>query len=203
MRVYLINPNNPGVSLTKLGKWNKLNKYRIWKPLSLLILARLTPVEWETEVIDENLGWVDYGAMRRPDLVGITAFTSQVTRAYQIAAYFRAQQVPVVMGGIHVSMCVEEALEHADVVVTGEAEQQWGKLLEDFKTGKLQRIYAGGLVPTEKIPAARHDVDVGQYYFGSIQTTRGCPLRCSFCSVTAFNGAKFRHRPIENIIGEL
>jgi hypothetical protein len=121
MKLLLINPCNPVVSLSKLQRWNRLNKYRLWKPLGLLILVRLTPPDWEVEVIDENLGPVDIQTLPRPDLVGITAFTSQATRAYELAALFRALGVPVVMGGIHVTMCLDEALGHADAVVTHEA----------------------------------------------------------------------------------
>jgi radical SAM superfamily enzyme YgiQ (UPF0313 family) len=203
MRLLLINPDNPVVGLTKVARGNRLNRFRIWKPLGLLTLARLTPREWEIEVVDENNGPYDYEAAPRPDLVGITAFTSQATRAYRLADAFRARGIPVVMGGIHVTMCLQEALEHADAVVTGEAEEQWPQVLSDVGAGRLQRVYEGGLVPTEVIPAARHDLLAGQYQFGSIQTTRGCPLRCTFCSVTAFNGGKFRHRPIEAVVEEL
>ena len=203
MRLLLINPDNPVVSSTKVARGNRLNRFRIWKPLGLLTLARLTPPEWELELVDENNSRSDYGAASRPDLVGITAFTSQATRAYQLADEFRARGIPVVMGGIHVTMCLAEALEHADAVVTGEAEEQWPRVLADAKAGRLQRIYEGGLVPTEAITAARHDLLAGQYAFGSIQTTRGCPLRCTFCSVTAFNGGKFRHRSIETVVEEL
>jgi radical SAM superfamily enzyme YgiQ (UPF0313 family) len=203
MRVYLINPSNPVVSLTKTKGWGRLNRSRVWKPLGLLVLARLTPSDWELEVLDENLGPVDYAQLPRPDLVGITAFTSQAPRAYRIAAHFREQGVPVVMGGIHATMCLEEALQRVDAVVTGEAERQWPRVLGDIQSGSLQRVYDGGLAPAEEVPAARHDLLAGRYRFGSIQTTRGCPLSCSFCSVTAFNGGKFRHRPVANVIEEL
>jgi radical SAM superfamily enzyme YgiQ (UPF0313 family) len=172
MRVYLINPSNPVVSLTKSTRWNKLNKYRVWKPLGLLTLARLTPDDWELRIIDENLGPVDYEALPRPDLVGLTAFTSQATRAYELAREFRNRGVPTVIGGIHASMCVDEALRFFDAVVTGEAERQWGRVLEDVRHGRLQRRYEGGLVPVEEIPSARHDLLPGHYYFGSVQTTR-------------------------------
>lgn len=203
MRVLLINPDNPVVSLTKTTVLNKLNKFRVWKPLGLLTIAAVTPDNWEIEVVDENLGPVDYDSMAKPDLVGITAFTSQATRAYQVAARFRRQGVPVVMGGIHASMCPDEALEHADAIVTGEGEAAWPQLLADLERGEMKRVYAGGLVPEHTIPIARHDLTAGRYCMGSIQTVRGCPLRCTFCSVTAFNGGKFRHRPIETVIEEL
>ena len=203
MKLLLINPCNPVVSLSKVQGWNRLNKYRVWKPLGLLILARLTPPDWEVEVIDENLGPADAQALPRPDLVGITAFTSQATRAYELAALFRARGVPVVMGGIHATMCLAEALGHADAVVTREAESVWPRVLADVQAGTLQRVYAGGPVSTAEIPPARHDLLAGRYRFGSIQASRGCPLNCSFCSVTAFNGGLFRHRPIENVIADL
>jgi radical SAM superfamily enzyme YgiQ (UPF0313 family) len=191
------------VSLSKIQGWNYLNKFRVWKPLGLLILARLAPPNWEVEVIDENLGPLDAQALPRPDLVGITAFTSQATRAYELSALFRAMGVPVVMGGIHATMCLAEALGHADTVVTGEAESVWPQVLADVQAGTLQRVYAGGPVSMAEVPPARHDLLAGRYHFGSIQSTRGCPLNCSFCSVTAFNGHLFRRRPIENVIAEL
>jgi radical SAM superfamily enzyme YgiQ (UPF0313 family) len=203
VKLLLINPCNPVISLSKPQGWNRLNKYRVWKPLGLLVLARLTPPDWGVEVIDENLGPVDARTLPRPDLVGVTAFTSQATRAYELAALFRARGVPVVIGGIHATMRLTEALGHADAVVTGEAEAVWPQVLADVQAGTLQRVYAGGPVLTAEIPPARHDLLTGRYLFGSIQATRGCPLNCSFCSVTAFNGGLFRHRPIENVIAEL
>jgi len=203
VKLLLINPCNPVVSLSKVQGWNRLGKYRVWKPLGLLVLARLTPPDWEVEVIDENLGPVEAQTLPRPDLVGITAFTSQATRAYELAGLFRARGVPVVMGGIHATMRLAEALGHADAVVTGEAEAVWPQVLADVQAGTLQRVYAGGPVSMAEIPAARHDLLAGRYHFGSVQATRGCPLNCSFCSVTAFNGGLYRHRPIENVIAEL
>jgi radical SAM superfamily enzyme YgiQ (UPF0313 family) len=202
MLLYLINPDNPVVSLTKLH-WSRLNKYRLWKPLSLLVLARLTPPEWTVEVIDENLERVAYERRPRPDLVGITAFTSQATRAYEVAGYFRSRGVSVVMGGIHATMCGDEALRYVDAVVANEAESVWLQVLDDARRGRLQRLYRGGLGTMADVPPARHDLLAGRYYLGSVQTTRGCPLACTFCSVTAFNGGRFRHRPIEHVVAEL
>ncbi|NQU76546.1 MAG: B12-binding domain-containing radical SAM protein [Planctomycetes bacterium] len=202
MRLYLINPFNPLVSLlnVKASRWNH---YRVWKPLGLLVLAALTPPEWEITVIDENLGLRDYAAMPKPDLVGITAFTSQANRAYELAAQFRQRGVSVVMGGIHASTCCAEAIEHVDSVVTGEAESVWANVLGDVQHGRLQPIYAGEHVDLADVPPARHDLLNEGYAFGSIQTTRGCPLDCSFCSVSAFNGKQYRHRPIDNVIREM
>ena len=100
-------------------KENRWNRFRVWKPLGLLVLAGLTPPGWEITIIDENLGPRNYAGMPRPDLVGLTAFTSQASRAYEVAREFRSRGVSVVMGGIHATMCTEEALRQVDSVVTG------------------------------------------------------------------------------------
>ena len=201
MQLYLINPSNPLVSIVNV-KESRWNRYRVWKPLSLMVLAGLTPAEWEVSIVDENLGAPDYSSMPRPDLVGITAFTSQANRAYEVAAHFRRLGVPVVMGGIHATMCLDEVMERVDSVVTGEADNIWSQVLEDARHGCLKRRYDGGLAEISDIPSARHDLLATGYAFGSIQTTRGCPLNCSFCSVTAFNGSHYRMRSIEDVVQE-
>lgn len=202
MRLLLINPSNPLVSIVHV-KESRWNRYRVWKPLSLMTIAGLTPPEWETTILDENVGVPDYEATPRPDLVGITAFTSQASRAYELAAHFRRLGVPVVMGGIHATMCLDEALERVDAVVTGEAEGVWGQVLEDVRRGALKRRYEGGLANVAEIAPARHNLLDGGYALGAIQTTRGCPLNCNFCSVSAFNGTHYRQRPIADVVREL
>ncbi len=201
MRLYLINPTNPLVSSVS-AKESRWNRYRVWKPLSLMVLAGLTPPEWEVVIVDENLGAPEYPAMPRPDLVGITAFTSQAPRAYDVAAYFRRLGVPVVMGGIHATMCVEEVLSQVDSVVTREAEGIWPQVLANARQGSLKRQYDGGFAKISEFAPARHDLLPAGYAFGAIQTTRGCPLNCTFCSVTAFNGAQYRQRPIPQVVRE-
>ncbi len=201
MRLYLINPSNPLVSILKV-KESRWNRYRVWKPLGLMVLAGLTPPEWDITIVDENLGLPDYSAMPRPDLVGITAFTSQANRAYQLAGHFRSIGVPVVMGGIHATMCLDEVIERVDSVVTREAEHIWPQVLQDARNGCLKRRYEGGLADINDIPVARNDLLTAGYALGAIQTTRGCPLNCTFCSVTAFNGATYRQRPIEEVVRE-
>ncbi|MBW1691608.1 MAG: B12-binding domain-containing radical SAM protein [Deltaproteobacteria bacterium] len=201
MRLYLINPSNPLVSIVNV-KDSRWNRYRVWKPLSLMVLAGLTPPEWEISIVDENLCAPDYPAMPRSDLVGITAFTSQANRAYEVATHFRRLGVPVIMGGIHATMCLEEVMERVDSVVTGEAEGIWPQVLEDARHGSLKRRYDGGLAEISDVPVARHDLLATGYTCGAIQTTRGCPMNCSFCSVTAFNGAHYRQRPIADVVRE-
>ncbi len=202
MRLVLINPSNTLINMLS-ARHGRLSKYRVWKPLSLLVLAGMTPPEWEVTIIDENLGVPDYESLPRPDLVGLTAFSSQAPRAYQLAAEFRRRGVPVVMGGIHATMRAEEALAHVDSVVAGEAESVWPQVLEDTRKGGLSREYTGEHLDMSNGPLPRHDLLPSGYHFGSIQTTRGCPFDCSFCSVSAFNGKRFRHRPVEDVIEEL
>ena len=200
MRLLLINPRNPLVNIT--NKNNYWNKYRVWKPLGLLVLAGLTPPEWDITVVDENVGVPDYSQMTCPDLVGVTAFSSQAPRAYEVAAVFRGRGVPVVMGGIHATMRHKEAARRVDVVVTGEAESVWAQVLKDAVRGSLRPLYAGGQEVMEKTPLARHDLLPTGYKFGAIQTTRGCPLNCSFCSVSPFNGRAYRRRSVEDVVAE-
>ncbi len=199
--LYLINPSNPLASMS-FNRDNYWNRFRLWKPLGLLEIAALTPANWEVAVLDENLASIGYSTLPRPDLVGITAFTSQAPRAYEVAALFRSAGVPVVMGGIHATMCLKEATRYVDSVVTGEAEPVWADVLEGALAGSLKPRYDGGLAAMDQIGPARHDLLPRGYAFGSIQTTRGCPLNCKFCSVTAFNGARYRDRPIAEVVRE-
>jgi len=201
MRLYLINPSNPLVSSVNVNE-SRWNRYRVWKPLSLMVVAGLTPPGWEVTIVDENLGRPDYSAMPRPDLVGITAFTSQANRAYEVAAHFRRLGVPAVMGGIHATLCLDEVMERVDAVVTGEAEGIWPQVLADARCGTLKPRYDGGQADLNELAPARHDLLPARYAFGAIQTTRGCPLNCNFCSVTTFNGAQYRQRPIPDVIRE-
>jgi len=135
--------------------------------------------------------------------VGITACTASANRAYAIAKLYRDKGIPVVIGGIHASMCTEEALQHADTVVIGEAETIWPEVLADFKAGRLKKIYRGGFADLKSMPPPRRDLFNPKYLFASIQTSRGCPMDCDFCSVTAFNGHRYRRRPVEDVLEEL
>ena len=201
MRLYLINPSNSLISIVKI-KESRWNRFRVWKPLSLMVLAGLTPPDWDISIFDENLGLPDYSSLPRPDLVGITAFTSQANRAYEVADCFRRLGVPVVMGGIHATMCLDEAMERVDSVAIGEAEGIWHQILEDARHKGLKRRYDGGLAALNEMPSARHDLLDSRYAFGAIQTTRGCPLSCNFCSVSAFNGIHYRQRSIADVVQE-
>jgi len=169
--------------------------------LNLPYVAALTPNHYSIEVIDENIKPFEF---KNADIVGITAYTSSVNRGYEIAQIYRNKGIPTVMGGIHVSMMPEEALNYCDAVVIGEAEGVWPKVLEDFEAGKLKKRYPGTWINLEKLPIPRRDILQNQYYgWGGIQTSRGCPMNCTFCSVTAFNGRRYRRRPLGAVIDEL
>jgi len=171
--------------------------------LAVPTLASLTPPGHEVRVFDENIEYIDYdwGA----DLVGISVRTMFADRAYEIAKGFRARGVKTVLGGIHPSMCTEEALEHCDTVVIGEAEGVWAELLEDAGAGALKRTYrAPGPTDLKACSApARSALSRDRYFSDIVQTTKGCPFHCEFCSVYAFDGQKIRNKTVEQVVGEI
>jgi radical SAM superfamily enzyme YgiQ (UPF0313 family) len=172
--------------------------------LSLAVVAAATPEGWETELCDEGFGPVDPG--HPADVVAITGMTAQAPRAYEVADAFRARGKTVVMGGFHASNLPDEALGHVDAVVVGEAEDVWPGLLADLEAGRLAKVYrADGLIDTASIPVARRSIFDGKGYLltNTIQTTRGCPYDCEFCSVTAYFGRKYRKRPVDAVLAEL
>jgi len=188
---------NPSITYKSIG----VTRSTAWPPLNLPYLAAVTPRHYQIEVIDENVEPFEY---RKADIVGITSLTASVYRAYQLTQIYRRQGIPTVMGGIHVSMMPEEALRFCDAVVIGEAETVWPKVLEDLEADSLQKQYKGSWVNLETLPLPRRDILQNPYYrWGSIQTSRGCPMNCTFCSVTAFNGRRFRRRPLDAVIEEL
>ncbi|MFA5417105.1 MAG: cobalamin-dependent protein, partial [Bacteroidales bacterium] len=172
----------------------------IYPPIGLGIIATLTPDRWEVEMIDENFETFEY---KEADLVAITALTSSVTRAYHIAALYRAKGIPTVLGGIHASMVPDEAIQFVDAVVVGEVESEWEKVINDVEGGTLKRKYFGKWLPFKNAVYPARDLFHPNYQFASIQTTRGCPMKCDFCSVHTFNGSKYRERPIEETLDEL
>jgi len=176
----------------------------ILPPLGLATVAALTPPDIQVSLTDENVTVIDF--QKQIDLVGITALTITAKRAYEIADTFRAKGVKVVLGGIHPSILPEEASQHADAVVIGEAEGIWPNLIEDFKANKLQKIYQQHQRPSMlNLPIPRRDLFVKGAYLlrNTISTTRGCPYSCSFCTVTSFFGHTYRCRPVEEIIKEI
>ena len=193
-KLILINPVNPA----RTGF--SVNASSRFPPLSLGVVAALTPTDWDVEIIDENF---DEFSFRDADLVGITAFTSAANRAYEIAAIYREKNIPVVMGGIHASMCSDEATQYVDAVVVGEVESVWEQVLADALAGKLKPKYHGLWSGLEQLQPPRRDIYSDQYLFASVQTSRGCPMDCDFCSVSAFNGLRYRRRPPSDVLDEL
>ncbi len=172
--------------------------------LSLAALAAVTPPEWKVSFHDDNMKPVDFAAAA--DVVALTAMTAQAVRAYEIADRFRALGKTVIMGGFHASNLPDEALEHVDAVVVGEGELVWPRLLADVRAGTLQKTYRStDQLPMGDIPFARREIFKGKGYLltNTIQTTRGCPFDCEFCSVTAFYGRKYRKRPVDQVLAEL
>lgn len=190
----LVNPAN------KSGSGFIINKDTRYQPLSLGIIAALTPPEWKIKIIDENFRHFQY---YDADFVGFTAFSSTVTRAYELAKIYREKGIPTVIGGIHASMCPEEAGKYVDCVVIGEAESVWPQVISDLEAGSLQKVYRGAFTSLIRSPQPRRDLFHPGYIFASVQTTRGCPMNCDFCSVTAFNGSHYRNRPIPEVIEEM
>lgn len=197
MRLKLVIPSWPGTSI-----WNNL-MFR-FPYLSVTTLAALTPETWEVIIEDENVAPVDFDYP--VDLVGITALTPLAPRAYEIAKQYAARGVKVVMGGFHATWMPEEALNHVDSVVIGEAEGIWGEVISDCEKGQLQRRYMKGeRTDISGIPVARRDLlpKNGYFFINTMQTTRGCPFDCEFCSVSAFYGKTYRMRPLEDVAREL
>lgn len=172
--------------------------------LSLLTVAAETPPEHKVRIIDEQVEDVPFDD--DVQLVGITCMTALAPRAYAIAARFRLRGIPVVLGGMHPTFCPEEALQHANAVVVGDAEGVWARVVADAAAVRLAGIYRaqerpplGGLKP---VP--RHLLDPRNYStVHAVQATRGCPHPCQFCSITAFHGRTFRTRPVDEVAAEV
>jgi len=173
-------------------------------PLSLATVAAATPEHVDVEIIDEAIEPIDYTC--DADLVGITTLTRFAPRAYEIADRFRKNGVKVVMGGMHPSALPEESLQHCDSVIVGEAEMIWHTLIKDFEKNRIKKIYkCKDFIDMSIIRPPRRDLYKKERYLFThlVQTTRGCPFNCSFCSVTRFFGKTFRVRPIESVVNEI
>jgi len=203
MKLLLIAPSS--------GKWEKVAKSTLFNGktfrfslLSLLSVAAECPADTKIKIIDEqveNIPWNEHF-----DLVGITCMTALAPRAYEISAKFRKKKIPVVLGGIHPTLCPEDACRYADAVVVGDAEGIWQTVLVDAGTKTLKPIYRQHIPPDlwgiRPIPNTLLD---RKFYstIHAVQATRGCPNNCSFCSVTAFHKHGQRKRPVDEVVKEV
>jgi radical SAM superfamily enzyme YgiQ (UPF0313 family) len=191
MKLTLIRPN--------LGDYRSSDAM---PPLAMGILAARAR-DFDVRFFDEKAEVVPVDD--QPDLAALSIETFTARRGYAIADGYRARGVPVVMGGYHPSFLPEEALEHADAVVVGDAEGPWERLLEDFAAGRMQRIYSGGN------DAPLHDYRIdrsiyrGKHYapVELVQYGRGCRFACDFCSIHSFYGTTLRARPLAGLVAEI
>jgi radical SAM superfamily enzyme YgiQ (UPF0313 family) len=176
--------------------------------LNLPLLAAYTPPKYNVKIVDESFEKDCYED--DVDLVGITVMTQLALRAYKIADIYRKRGVKVVMGGIHPSAVPEEALKHADSVVLGEGEGVWPKVLYDAEKGDLKKRYqADKKIELKGRPLPRYDLypkttlkSYAPFAYG-VETSRGCPFDCDFCSVGLIMGHRYRVRPVDDVIQEI
>jgi len=208
MKIALIIPRNSSDSQRsfydfKFGATFLLSKKHISYLLAIPTLTSLTPPQHEIRVFDENIEDIDY--TWQADLAGITVRTMFANRAYAISEAYRAKGTKTVLGGIHPSMCPEDALPHCDSVVIGEAEDIWRTVLQDAENGKLKRFYkADGFADLRAAPIPdRSSLPKERYLLDLVQTSKGCPFHCEFCAVHAFDGRTIRNKTIEQVISEI
>jgi radical SAM superfamily enzyme YgiQ (UPF0313 family) len=174
------------------------------EPLELGVLAALTPPDIECLLFDERVEPIPYD--EPVDLAAITVEIFTARRAYEIATEYRRRGAPVILGGIHASLAPEECLAHADAVFVGDAENGWGRVVEDARTRRLQGLYratpgpgqAGGVIP-------RRDLFRGKGYLpiDLVQWSRGCHFACHFCAVAAYFERRHHVRPTREVLAEI
>ena len=195
------------LGLTLPGFVNRNKIIASMPSLGLLTLAGLTPRHHEVrylEIADLK------AAGELPDdfgLVAISSFSAQIHEAYAVADLYRARNIPVIMGGLHVTSVPDEAKEHCTSVVIGEGEPVWPQVLRDAETGTLQPFYVQeprGLFDLRDAPMPRFDLlDPARYNRITVQTSRGCPHKCSFCASSILLTSKYKLKPVEKVIAEI
>jgi len=211
MKILLINPEflkqgvGSEVKFTSMPVYKLLFNSGFKSNLTLLTLAVLTPEEHTVEIIDDTVQSINFDGDY--DLVGITVMTTAANRAYEISDEFRRRGKTVVLGGWHVSALPDEAKQHADSVVIGEAEDLWPLLLKDFSNGLLKPFYKQiKKVDLSVIPPLTDIRKMNKYgsFPDGVEATRGCTVGCKFCSATNKPlYREFRKKPIDNVIEEI
>src|SRR6516164_8580785 len=174
--------------------------------LGLLTVAALTPPDVEV-AYREVQEWKPDDPLEPFDLVGISSFTAQIDEAYALADRYRAAGVPVVLGGLHVSLVPDEAAAHADSIVVYGAEGAWPQLVEDFRGGRLRPRYLGlraGVFEPPHYVRPRFELLHGRPYNRmTVQTSRGCPLNCEFCAASLRITSAFQQKPVPLVVEEI
>lgn len=196
----------PAPPACRVGKQRKAVVSRFFRHtrLSLLAVAAATPDRWDVEIVDEFISAIDF--TKHYDCVGISFMTAGAPRAYEIADTFRSLKIPVIAGGYHPTFEPEEALQHFDAVCVGDGEHSWPQMLHDLERGSLQPQYRSNPERSlSNLPVPRRDLlSMGNYLTrNTVQTSRGCPNTCEFCSVTSFYGGVYRHRPVPEVVEEI
>jgi radical SAM superfamily enzyme YgiQ (UPF0313 family) len=195
------------VTFIKPGFGDALAGYRLndgrMEPLQIGILAGLTPPEHDISFYDDRMEPIPYDA--RADIVAISVDTFNARRAYEISGEFRKRGIPVVLGGVHVTLAPEEAALRADAIVTGDAETAWPGLLIDFSAGRLRPRYEGSFGVPQEHCLPRRDLFRKKGYLpvSLVQFGRGCYYDCSFCSIASFFGRTHRCRPVDDVVREI
>jgi len=207
-RLRLINPRSPlsTITMPEIIRKMTFSRRALFQPLNLTICASVVPANWDVEIVDENvtehLHVPDADGI---DAVGIGAMTTQARRAYDLADGYLALGVPVILGGIHPSVLPDEAAGHATIVCKGDAEGTLPRALNDLAAGRARSIYDWRDDPDAPIATPRKDLLNPKDYlvFNPIQTARGCPHGCTFCTTPAVFGRRFRRRAIDDIVEEI
>jgi radical SAM superfamily enzyme YgiQ (UPF0313 family) len=202
IRFVLVNPASPTWRV-QLGERPRAARYFRFSMLSSLYVAAAMPSYVQTRIIDEEVEALDFDL--DADLVGLSFMTYNAPRAYAIADKFRARGTPVIFGGYHPTFLPEEAIQHADAICIGEAENNLPRMMDDFCVGQLQPFYRSPPANLAGLARPRRELIHKQDYapLESLQATRGCNYQCSYCSVSVFNAHSLRTRPVEDVTDEL